>query len=347
MSTLSQTENVAGDVKLPELNEENLAKIEQEKLDVKNKETKEKKAAEDKWVIETANALQECVYYLKKTSSAINDGFREAAEQKISALKKESEKLGIPWFRVEYSCFIARIQKCPIPDVDKPATTSASVDEMSEIVKHLTAHPHHRNERDGDPEVPLYHWADKKEVIDIKQHQKKHGHPPIGCRFFKGRWLYPNNDPLTGGKTRYQKKVEISFGELLGKYVVGINKVNYAEVERINKNATEELSGILIKQPCEKYFVKKPNGRGALLVRGFFKKFHSKNEGKEESTDVFVIAIVKAVGECRYLSGLKGHYIPVQCAIKGFIPRNTPKELESKVRKFTQIMSKALESVKK
>ena len=323
----------------PDLDDEELARLKEE--------AKQESALNKEWLKAAGKSLFECNKHLKKTNR-LKEKFiesRTSASNEIVRIKEEAKRRGINWVRVGNSAFIARINACPIPDTEKPDAIKRSISEMEWIVSYLTEHHHHRRKIDEEPEVSLYHFADWKDRAEIRQWQKERKKLPIGYRFYAGRHMVPNPDPVTGNKTAYQKAVERAFRDLLFKYDVVIKDVYRQEVKDLIDVGTEDSTGILQEIPGENYFVKNPNGLGALLVRGFYKEFKNREKLDEDAQKVFVVSVVKAVGIWHMLERINGFYIPIWCAKKGFIPKNTTKEKRSDVERFAKIMSRELTRV--
>jgi len=304
-----------------------------------NKKTSTKKDSRvpnNNWIKENGATLYECMRFLKNTEGKLATEFaknRAGAEKEIAEIKKEAEKRKVNWRSILGSAFIARIKSCPIPNPEKPSTVDISIKEIHSIVDYLTTHLHHCKKNGGPPKVPMYSWANYDNRVKINRSIKKIGRPPIGCRLFEGRWLYPNNDPLTHGKTKYQEAVEVTFGNLLSKYNPKIKKVNELEVCKIKNNATNDLKWIL-KEKCGQYLLENQNGRGALLVRGFYKEFCDNK--------VFFIVLIKAVGEYSRLQEVEGFRISYRCIQNGFTPKNTLDYSRTKVAVFIKIINTLL-----
>ncbi len=288
------------------------------------------------WIKKNGATLYECMCFLKNTEGKLATEFaknRAETEKEITELKKEAEKRKVNWQRILDSAFIARIKSCPIPNPEKPSTVDVSIKEIHSIVDYLTTHLHHCKKNGGPREVSMYRWASYDDRVKIDHSIKKIGRPPIGCRLFEGRWLYPNNDPLTHGKTKYQEAVEVTFGNLLGKYNPQIKKVNEMEVRKIKNNTTNDLKCVL-KEKCGQYLLENRNGRGALLVRGFYKEFCDNK--------VFFIVLVRAVGEYRRLQEVEGFRVSCRYIQNGFTPKNTFDYSRTKVSVFIKIINTAL-----
>jgi len=323
----------------PELDDEELALL--------GKKAEQKAALDKEWLKKAGKSVFECRIHLEKTEQFKEKFVESRARSKkcIDHIRKEARQRGINWGRVEDSVFIARINACPIPDTDKPETTKRAISEMERIVIYLTKHSHHRKESNGNPEVPLYHFANWDDKTKIDQYIGEHKDLPVGYRFYAGRWMVPNPDPVTGKKTAYQKAVEIAFGRLLRKYDIAVKATYRKEVEKLVCGKTEDPTGILDEVPNENYLIESPNGLGAILVRGFYKEFQNKYKPEEDGREVFVISVVEAVGIFGTLERIKGFYIPIWCAKKGFSPKSVSKEKKIHVERFAKIMKRSLEAV--
>ncbi len=297
------------------------------------------KISNNDWIKKNGAIFHECACFLKKIHGKLAVEFAKniiKTEKEVARIKQEAKKRKIEWQRVLDSAFIARIKICPIPNPEKPSSVDTSIKEIHDIVDYLTTHLHHCKKKNGGREIPMYRWANYDDRMEIDRSIKKIGRPLIGCRLFEGRWLYPNKDPITHGKTKYQEAVEVTFGNLLSKYNPKIKKVNELEVYRIKNNSTNELRYIL-EEKCGQYLLENRNGRGALLIQGFHKKFRDNK--------VFFIVLLKAVGEYRRLQEIEGFRVSASCAQNGFTPKNTLCYSRTKVSVLIKIISTALKQM--
>jgi len=164
------------------------------------KELVARKKTENEWIKKAGYAFYQSLYFLKKTNGNLADVYlqeRIIARKTVKEIKVKARRLGVDLQRIKDSSFVAKIQHCPTPNPKDPAVTEVAIKEIHEIVQYLTTHPHHRKRKEEKPEVPLYRWANYNDRKKITHEIKEVGRPPIGCRLFEGRWIYPNNDPIT------------------------------------------------------------------------------------------------------------------------------------------------------